>query len=197
MRIEELNIRGSFLITPKLHEDDRGCFFEALRTDVLDDQRDDPFRPEQMNISISRQGTLRGIHASTAPAGQAKYITCVAGSIVDLVVDLSHGSKTFGRWSLVELDSSNGKCVFVPPWAGHAFLATSHVAKVVYLTSSTYSPDEEFVIDALDADLAIPWPSNCDFVRSTRDRKAPSFASFQASLGSNRPCSTTEKREPK
>jgi dTDP-4-dehydrorhamnose 3,5-epimerase len=196
VRIEELDIKDSFLITPELYEDDRGCFFEAMRVDLLDEIRGEEFRPAQMNISMSREGTLRGIHASAAPAGQSKYVTCVAGSIVDVVVDLSRESKTFGRWSVVELDSSNGRCVFVPPWAGHAFLATSHLAKVVYLTSSTYSPDQELAIDALDRDLAIPWPWSRDFVRSTRDREAQSFASFRQHLDSMAPTGQTGQREP-
>jgi len=197
VRVEELDIEGSFLITPTVHTDNRGYLFEAMRSDLLDDVQSEHFRPAQMNISVSRQGTLRGIHASTAPAGQSKYVSCVAGSIVDVVVDLSPGSRTFGRWAVVELNGSDGRCVFVPPWAGHAFLATSPMAKVVYLTSSTYRPEQELAIDALDPDLAIPWPWSHNFVRSTRDREAPSFASFQESLEVKGSSSEIDKREPK
>jgi NDP-hexose 3,5-(Or5-) epimerase len=182
MHIEKLAVEGSFLVSPTLHKDDRGLFFEGLRTDLLEDLRGETFHPVQMNISTSREGTLRGIHASTAPLGQAKYVTCVVGSIFDVIVDLHVDSPTFGQFAFASLESWMGTSVFVPPWAGHAFLATSPEAKVVYLTSSTYSRHDEITIDALDMDLAIPWPRYPDYIRSPRDRAAQPFAAYTRHL---------------
>lgn len=179
-----MTVKGGFLIDPEAHEDNRGYFLEAMRTDLLTAVSGQAFELAQMNISMSKQGTLRGIHATTSPDGQSKYVTCVVGSIIDVIVDLSFDSPTFGKWALAELDSANGTSVFVPPWAGHGFLAVSPIAKVVYLTSSPYEPGLEVVIDALDHDLAIPWPSDHAFVRSSRDCEGQSFASYRRALES-------------
>lgn len=164
--------------TSRLH-DTRGFFSEVFRGDLLREARGRDFDVAQMNASQSRRGVLRGIHASASPGGQAKYVTCVSGAILDVIVDLEQGSATYGKWSMLELSGANGRCLFIGPHVGHAFVVTSNVATVVYLTSSVYQPEREFTVNAFDPDLAIQWPRDLPVVRSARDENAPSLVTHR------------------
>ncbi|MCZ9337371.1 dTDP-4-dehydrorhamnose 3,5-epimerase, partial [Streptomyces sp. TRM76130] len=86
----------------------------------------------QANCSVSRRGVLRGVHFSEVPPGQAKYVTCVRGAVLDVVVDLRTGSPGFGRWEAVRLDDDTRHAVFLAEGLGHAFMALSDDATVVY-----------------------------------------------------------------
>jgi dTDP-4-dehydrorhamnose 3,5-epimerase len=91
-------------------------------------------------IFHSRQlGLLRGIHYSIAPRGQAKWITCVSGSIQDVIVDIRPDSKTFGQWVDVELKGDSGKAVLISEGLGHGFLALEDNTAVAYLVSTPFS----------------------------------------------------------
>jgi dTDP-4-dehydrorhamnose 3,5-epimerase len=131
------------------------------------------FEIEQANISFSSAGTLRGIHYSIAPKGQAKWITCVSGSIQDVIVDIRPDSKTFGQWFDVEL---KGDSVFISEGLGHGFLALDDNTAVVYLMSTPYSPADEFGINPLDEDIGIKWRVNVEeLLISKKDFIAPSL----------------------
>jgi dTDP-4-dehydrorhamnose 3,5-epimerase len=90
-------IEGAWTFTPAIHRDERGCFLEWYRAGELSGELG--FWPEtaQANCSVSRRGVIRGVHFSSVPPGQAKYVTCVSGAILDVVVDVRVGSPGFGR----------------------------------------------------------------------------------------------------
>ena len=73
----------------------------------------------QMNISVSRRGTVRGIHFADVPPGQAKYVQCLAGRILDVVVDIRVGSPAFGQWEAVELDDVTRSALYLAEGLGH------------------------------------------------------------------------------
>ncbi len=98
MWIEPLRIDGAFRVVPTIHGDDRGAFLEAFRVDRLAEAIGHRFELAQMNVSISRRGVLRGIHYADVPPGQAKYVQCLSGSVIDFVVDVRVDSPTFGEW---------------------------------------------------------------------------------------------------
>ena len=85
----------------------------------------------QANCSVSRRGVIRGIHFADVPPGQAKYVTCVNGTILDVVVDLRVRSPGFGRWTAVRLEDENRRAVFVAEGLGHAFMALGDQASVL------------------------------------------------------------------
>jgi NDP-hexose 3,5-(Or5-) epimerase len=107
MSIEEMKVRDAFRITPSQLPDNRGRFFEAWRIGELTELSGQPFTVKQVNFSVSHRNTLRGIHGTTLPPGQAKLVTCVRGAALDVVVDLRVGSPTFGMFdtTLQEADS--------------------------------------------------------------------------------------------
>lgn len=176
MRIEEMTIPGTYLITPGQIPDERGTFYESLRGDLLESATGVAFHPRQINYSVSRRHTLRGIHSVRIPPGQAKYITCVRGVLRDIVVDLRIGSPTFGEHQVNELDADSGRSVYVPEGVGHGFLALSDDACICYVVSTAYVPGTQIDIDPLDPELALPWNCPETPLISDKDAKAPTVA---------------------
>jgi dTDP-4-dehydrorhamnose 3,5-epimerase len=130
----------------------------------------------QANCSVSRRGSLRGVHFADVPPGQAKYVTCLRGSVIDVVVDIRTGSPTFGRSAVNRLDDRTRRAVYLAEGLGHGFLALSDEAVVVYLASEPYVPDREHGVHPLDPALGIEWPRGIEPVLSPKDAAAPSLA---------------------
>jgi dTDP-4-dehydrorhamnose 3,5-epimerase len=173
VEIRELAVPYAWEIDPVLRTDDRGIFLELYRADLLSEATGRSFDLRQGNISVSKRGVGRGVHWADVPAGQAKYFTVVAGSVVDYVVDIRVGSPTFGRWDSVELDDENRKAVFISEGIGHLFVVTSESATVSYQTNDYYNPTREHAITPLDPALALPVD---DLILSPQDVMAPSLA---------------------
>ncbi|WP_026482287.1 dTDP-4-dehydrorhamnose 3,5-epimerase family protein [Agromyces subbeticus] len=177
MQIRELNIPDSYEITPKSFEDDRGLFLEWYRFDHLERAVGHALDLRQGNLSVSRRGTLRGVHFADTPPGQAKYVTAVAGAVLDFVVDVRVGSPTFGEWDSVLLDSTDRRAVYLGEGLGHAFLALTDDATVTYLVSDVYRPDRERGINPLDPELGLRFPPGIDApLLSPKDDEAPTLA---------------------
>jgi dTDP-4-dehydrorhamnose 3,5-epimerase len=174
--MDELRIAGSWVFTPRVHQDARGSFLEWFRD--ADFRAAVGYGPNiaQGNCSVSRRGILRGIHFADLPPGQAKYVTCVSGAVMDVIVDLRTGSTGFGTWQAVQLDDQDRRAVFITEGLGHGFMALSEEATVVYLCSTPYAPGREHSIHPLDPDLGITWPRGLDPALSDKDAAAPSLA---------------------
>lgn len=176
MKLTPLGIEGAWLAESPVWSDDRGFFREWFKSEDVKAATGQDFGIEQANISISSAGTLRGIHYSIAPRGQAKWITCVSGSIQDVIVDIRPDSKTFGQWVDVELKGDSGKAVLISEALGHGFLALEDNTTVAYLVSTPYSPNDEFEINPLDEKIGITWGRASNFLKiSDKDKEAPSL----------------------
>lgn len=176
MQRRDLAIEGAFELTPRVFPDDRGLFLEWYRAEDLVDGAGHPLTLAQANCSVSRAGTLRGIHFADVPPGQAKYVTCLSGSVFDVVVDVRVGSPTFGRWDSVLLDDVDRRAVYIPEGLGHAFLALGDGSVVAYLCSTGYSPGAEHGVHPLDPEIGIDWPTDVAPLLSPKDAAAPSLA---------------------
>jgi dTDP-4-dehydrorhamnose 3,5-epimerase len=175
--IEALGVPDAWVSTPRAFGDDRGLFLEWFRADQLAEVTGREFTVRQGNHSVSRRGTIRGLHYADVPPGQAKYVYCPAGAVLDVVVDLRVGSPTFGAVDSVVLDAVDRRGVFVSEGLGHAFCALTDDASVTYLVSTTYSPTAEHGVNPLDPDLALPWPRDAgELLLSPKDEAAPSLA---------------------
>lgn len=176
MPFEPMGISGAFIFTPVRHEDERGRFQEMFKISTLAVECGIGFDVKQVNQSVSAKGVVRGIHFAAHPQGQAKYVSCSAGRVWDVVVDIRVGSPTFGRWESVELSSENGKSVLIMQGLGHAFLALDDGAVVNYLCSEEYDPQSERQIHPLDYEVGIPFSSmltNSELILSEQDKNAP------------------------
>ncbi|WP_425246231.1 dTDP-4-dehydrorhamnose 3,5-epimerase family protein [Streptomyces sp. NEAU-NA10] len=171
-----LGIEGAWVDTPTVFTDDRGRFHEWFKGGFFQDAVGQGFPLEQANCSRSARGTLRGIHYAAVPPGQAKYVTCVSGAVLDVVVDIRVGSPGFGTWEAVRLDDTTHRSVYLSEGLGHAFMALEDNSTVVYLCSQRYAPQREFGIDPLDPALAIAWPDDLAPLLSDKDAAAPTLA---------------------
>ncbi|MGD0703513.1 MAG: dTDP-4-dehydrorhamnose 3,5-epimerase [Trebonia sp.] len=156
--MDSLGIAGALVYTPQVHRDDRGYFLEVFRGAEFAADLGHRLEVAQVNRSVSRRGVIRGIHYADVPPGQAKYVSCVSGAILDVIVDLRAGSPSFGKWEAVELDDASGRAVFLSEGLGHAFMALTDQATVTYLCSTPYAPGREHGVHPLDPALGIAWP---------------------------------------
>lgn len=173
--MEPLSIDGTWCHTPRIHADPRGSFLESYRAADLEESAGHRLDLAQVNCSVSRRGVLRGIHFADVPPGQAKYVTCVSGAVLDVVVDIRAGSPTFGRWESVLLDDESRRGLYVAEGLGHGFLTLSEQATVVYLCSQPFAPAREHGIHPLDPDLGIDWPAGVEPILSDKDAAAPTL----------------------
>ena len=118
MKIRPLSIDGAWEITPQQYGDPRGLFMEWYRFDRLAAAVGHPLRLAQANLSVSARGVVRGIHFADVPPGQAKYVTCVSGAVIDMVVDLRVGSPTFGQWEATRLDDVDRRALYLAEGLG-------------------------------------------------------------------------------
>ena len=170
-----LGIEGAWVFTPQVHSDDRGSFAEAFRGAEFAADLGYRLDVAQVNCSVSRRGVIRGIHYADVPPGQAKYVTCVAGTILDVVVDLRTGSPSFGKWEAVQLDAGTRRAVFLAEGLGHAFMALTDDATALYLCSTPYAPGREHGVDPRDPAIGIAWPLDTEPVLSDKDADAPTL----------------------
>ena len=111
--MDALDIDGAWVLTPRIHRDERGSFLEWFRDAEFRERVGYRMDVAQANCSVSRRGVIRGIHFSDVPPGQAKYVTCASGAIIDVVVDLRVGSPGFGRWQAMQLDDENRRARYL------------------------------------------------------------------------------------
>jgi dTDP-4-dehydrorhamnose 3,5-epimerase len=174
--MDALGIAGAWLFTPRIHRDDRGTFHEWFVGAELADALGYRFPLSQANCSVSGRGVVRGIHFSDTPPGQAKYVSCLSGAILDVIVDVRVGSPTYGRFEAVRLDDQTRRAVFLAEGLGHSFMALSDNAVVSYLCSTPYAPGIEHGVNPLDPAIGIVWPAEYPPIMSDKDAAAPSLA---------------------
>ena len=176
MQVRELKISGAFEFIPPQYPDDRGKFVAPYQEAEFAKAVGHPLRVAQTNHSVSRRGSLRGVHFADVPPSQAKYVYCPRGRLLDVVVDLRVGSPTFGEWEAVELNDQDLHAVYLPEGVGHAFLALADDTTTNYLCSEGYRPGAEHGVNPLDPELGLPWPDDLDLILSDKDSSAPDLA---------------------
>ena len=182
MQARPLAVSGAWELTPVQHRDERGTFLEVFSDSALRAATGRGLKIAQVNTSVSKAGVVRGIHLSDVPPGQAKYVTCARGAVLDVVVDLRVGSPTFATWEGVLLDEADRRAVLVPEGLGHGFCALTPEATVTYLCSTGYAPQHERGVNPFDPELAIDWPREdlegtpLELFTSPKDAAAPSLA---------------------
>ena len=182
MQFRELAVPGAFEITPKQYGDTRGVFLEWFKALPFVEALGHPLDLQQANCSVSAAGVVRGIHFADTPPGQAKYVTCAKGAVLDVVVDLRVGSPTFGTWDSVLLDDVDRRAIYLGEGLGHAFMSLEDDSTVLYLCSTGYNPEREHGISPLDPQVGLRWPTTgrdgqpITPLLSEKDTAAPSLA---------------------
>jgi dTDP-4-dehydrorhamnose 3,5-epimerase len=177
IRIESVPIEGAAVIVPEVFEDDRGFFFEAFRVDQFG-ELGLPTEFVQDNHSRSAKGVVRGLHFQWEPP-MGKLVRCIHGGVLDVVVDVRHGSPTLGDHAAIDLRGDNYRILWVPPGFAHSTFATEDDTIVLYECSSQHGPGKEGGIRWNDPALGIRWPDIPPIV-SAKDQVAPSLAEWLA-----------------
>ena len=186
MEIIQTSIPGLVIIEPRVFGDSRGYFFESFS--------DREFREKvcdvtfvQDNQSRSVYGVLRGLHYQREPYGQSKLVRCVKGRVLDVAVDIRHGSPTYGQHVAVELSDENHRQLFIPRGFAHGFVVLSEESLFQYKCSAYYAPQSEGGIAWDDPDLAIDWKlPRQHMILSSRDEKLPKFVDMPVDFVYNR-----------
>jgi dTDP-4-dehydrorhamnose 3,5-epimerase len=170
MRVEPAPLDGVLVVHLDVFQDDRGFFMETYR-EARYQEHGIPTRFVQDNLSLSKQGTLRGLHFQH-PQPQAKLIQAIQGEIYDVCVDIRTGSPSFGRWFGLRLTADEPVQLFLPEGFAHGFCALSDEAVVLYKCSRAYAQDYDAGILWSDPDIGIAWPVE-DPLLSPKDRTLP------------------------
>ncbi|TFB59219.1 dTDP-4-keto-6-deoxy-D-glucose epimerase [Cryobacterium sp. Hz7] len=182
MKIRELSIPDSYEITPKQFGDNRGVFLEWYRFDRLEETIGHRLDIAQANTSVSKRGSVRGIHFADIPPSQAKYVTATHGAVLDFVIDIRVGSPTFGQWDSVLLDDTDRRAIYIAEGLGHCFVALTDDATVSYLVTAPFNPGREHGINPLDSDIGLVFPPEAgELLLSPKDTDAPSLTEAAAS----------------
>lgn len=174
MKAHDTGLAGCRTIDLDVRPDPRGWFMKTFHADAFEtlglraDWR-------ESYVSLSEAGVLRGMHFQTPPAAHAKLAFCVAGEVLDVVVDLRLGSPTYGKHRAFRLSPQAGKAVYMPTGFAHGFVSLSDASLMCYMVTSVYAAEQDAGI-AWDS-FGFDWPID-DPRLSERDRRHPPLGSF-------------------
>lgn len=175
MNYIETDIKGVFIIEPRVFDDARGYFFESWQKSSFE-QHIGKIDFVQDNESKSAFGVLRGLHYQKGGHSQSKLVRVISGKVLDVAVDLRKSSPTFGKHVMVELSSENKRQLFIPRGFAHGFLVLSDEAVFTYKCDNYYAPQSEASIFFNDPELGIKWPVSEDkMLLSEKDLKGKPF----------------------
>lgn len=172
MQVIETGLDGLVELIPVVFNDTRGWFMEFYKSETFS-KAGIRYTFDQENLSFSRKGVVRGLHFQLPPYEQAKLVTVLAGKVLDVVVDLRKGSKTFGKVHTCLLDADRHNLLMIPEGFAHGFAAMED-SLFIYKTSNVYNRDSECGIRWDDPSLKISWPVP-DPVLSDKDRNLPTL----------------------
>jgi dTDP-4-dehydrorhamnose 3,5-epimerase len=172
--VESFPAPGLLAIVPSLHRDSRGFLSETYnRRRFIDLGVDIEFIQDNHTFSVAR-GTIRGLHFQIPPHDQGKLVRVLRGAVLDVVVDIRHGSPAFGRPIAVELSADNWRQLYVPPGFAHGFCTLTPEAEVLYRMTQYYAPEADTGLAFDDPALGIEWPVELSAaILSDKDRRHP------------------------
>lgn len=178
MKFTETKLKGAFVISPDLIEDERGFF---ARTFCRHEFEKHGLNPDlvQCNISFNKiKGTLRGMHCQAMPHSEVKLLRCTAGAICDVIIDLRSKSPTFKQWFSTRLSEENHQMLYVPEGFAHGYQTLAQHTEVFYQVSAFYNPASEHGVRWNDPAFKIEWPSPITAISN----KDVSYPDWEASL---------------
>lgn len=176
MEVIETELKGLFVIKPKVFEDERGYFFESYSKKLFEEAGLD-INFVQDNQSLSQKGVLRGLHFQNPPHAQGKLVRVITGAVLDVVVDIRKDSKTYGKWYGLELTEKNKWMMYVPPGFAHGFLTLENNTVFSYKCTDFYNKASEDCLLWNDKELNINWNFDKPLL-SAKDLEGKPFNGF-------------------
>lgn len=159
MKIIETSIRGACYWEPTKREDIRGYFYRGFCRQELGDSGITIGEIVQINHSFSiKKGTFRGFHYQIPPFAEEKIVACLEGEVLDFVLDLRKGSKTFLKHDSVVLSEKNNRSVLIPKGCAHGFITLKENCKLLYLHTAFYKPKFEGGVSISDPRISVNLP---------------------------------------
>ena len=175
MIIRQTPLHGAAILELNPIQDDRGFFARSFCKKILS-QHHIYFDAVQCNIAFNyHANTLRGMHFQLPPYSEQKIVTCISGSIYDVIIDLNRQSHTFGQWFGVTLSSENQLSLYIPKGFAHGYLTLTENAGISYMVSEFYTPSHEAGVRWNDRAFEIEWPCREGLTISSKDAKWPDF----------------------
>lgn len=189
MILSETNLAGAYVVDIDHQVDNRGYFARVFCDDEFSD-RGLEFSVKQACLSVNaKRGTLRGLHFQYLPATEKKYVRCVRGALVDVIVDLRPESATYLQHLTIELSAESGRGLYIPERFAHGYITLRDDTEVSYLIGNVYTPAAQGTLRYDDPHLRIDWPLPVHVI-SDRDQQASSFFELEAKL---RDCMTARE----
>lgn len=177
MFFEPQSIPDVILITPRKFGDRRGYFMETFRQSLFAEKAGDWTFVQDNQSRSADVGTVRGLHFQLPPKAQGKLVRCVAGALLDVAVDIRHGSPTYGQHVVAELSAENARQLWVPPGFAHGFVTRLPDSEIAYKVTDYYSPEHERGVLWNDPALGIDWGlAEGVAILSEKDRILPVLA---------------------
>lgn len=174
MNVHEGRLPGIKLIEPVVFEDNRGFFLESYNAERFNGQGISAIFIQDNHSLSTEIGVIRGMHYQIGPKAQTKLVRVTAGAIFDVVVDIRHGSPTFGQWEAFELSAANKRQLLVPQGFAHGFCTLMPNTEVMYKVDCFYSAEHDRGIAWDDPLIGIQWPTISPIL-SAKDTQHPSL----------------------
>ncbi|HQQ94186.1 MAG TPA: dTDP-4-dehydrorhamnose 3,5-epimerase [Bacteroidia bacterium] len=178
MEIIESELKGLYIIQPKVFEDARGYFFESYSAQAFE-KAGLKLDFVQDNQSLSQKGVLRGLHFQNPPYAQGKLVRVISGAVLDVAVDIRLSSPTYGKWIARELNEQNKLMMYIPEGFAHGFLTLQDQTVFSYKCTNIYNKASEDCILWNDPEIGIQWGSS-DVLLSEKDMNCKSFRTFRS-----------------
>lgn len=174
MKVFSTEIQDVKIVEPRVFNDDRGFFYEAISTAKLKENGID-FVPVQENCAYSiKKGTIRGLHFQNNPMAQGKLVRCTKGHVMDYAVDLRKSSPTYMKYVAVELSEENKRQLYIPRGFAHGVISLEDNTVIEYYADNLYSPENDRSVRFDDPDINIDWGIK-NLILSDKDKTAPFF----------------------
>jgi dTDP-4-dehydrorhamnose 3,5-epimerase len=179
--IEHTELPGVWTFTPKIFGDARGWFTESYSQKTLEPELGNLSFVQDNHSRSTQKGTVRGLHFQTPPAAQDKLVRVLKGSVLDVAVDIRHGSPMFGKHVAVTLDAKTGRQLFVPKGFAHGFITLEPDTEIFYKVTAYYSAEHDRGMLWSDPALRIDWGLAPELaVVSDKDKSLPRLADLPA-----------------
>ncbi|MGD1848598.1 MAG: dTDP-4-dehydrorhamnose 3,5-epimerase [Salibacteraceae bacterium] len=178
MQVQNTPLEGLKVIHPRVFNDPRGYFYESYNQETFRAAGLDLYFVQD-NQSLSQRGVLRGLHLQNPPFAQGKLVRVIAGSVLDVVVDVRRASSTYGQSYTHELNGDNKTMLWIPPGFAHGFLTLENDTVFSYKCTAVYNKESERGIRWNDPALKIDW-GIADPLVSDKDLELPPFADFES-----------------
>lgn len=175
MQFTQTPLAGAYIVTPEPVADERGWLARVWCARELEAHGLEAQLAQNSLSFTRRRGTLRGMHYQRPPHAEAKMVTCVAGAIHDVILDLRPDSPTFGGHFSFRLEGASSAMLYVPRGFAHGFQALEDETLVLYQITEFHAPAAALGIRWDDPAFGIEWPIHPP-VLSARDRHWPDFA---------------------